>query len=391
MDPVVSFTILRTLALQNNLDVTVLDSLIALSNVSVPGADPNANPTPEVIQSFDMAKFVTTAMAKIPVTVSVDSQVAIGYYFMSMSYKQDIIATTDASILNMIPALAGPLINRMIGQTEMSFDSMFVQNIDVNSFDTLTSGQILNAGPLPATISFPDGAYLYSENTLLGKVLIPPMTTGGDNRFNNVTNFIIADIPTFSSFSAKSFTAQTVSMELQSDNVMITSFGLPIGPISIRKAFQIDGFNGLKQFKLGKITFPFSVTIDVNNPARVGVDLGKVVYALSINGEQISTINSNSVIINPKAVSSVTFQGDLNLDPKLVQSFFAPNPPAVVAQGISVTPPKATGEVVWLEETLKSLTLTVPFSASALLNGKGPTVDPAAPAAPAPPAAPPAA
>ncbi|POG68213.1 hypothetical protein GLOIN_2v1639011, partial [Rhizophagus irregularis DAOM 181602=DAOM 197198] len=68
LDPVVSFTVLRTLALQNNLDVTVLDSLIALSNVSVPGADPNANPTPEVIQSFDMAKFVTTAMAKIPVT-----------------------------------------------------------------------------------------------------------------------------------------------------------------------------------------------------------------------------------------------------------------------------------------------------------------------------------
>ncbi|CAB4425568.1 unnamed protein product [Rhizophagus irregularis] len=389
VDPVVSFTVLRTLALQNNMDVTVLDSLIALSNVSVPGADPNANPTPEVIQSFDMAKFVTTAMAKIPVTVTMDSQVAIGNYFMSMSYKQDIIATTDQSILNMVPALAAPLVNHMIGQSEMSFDSMFVQNIDVNSFDTVASGQILNAGPLPATISFPDGAYLYSENTLLGQVLVPPITTGGDNRFNNVSKFIIADIPTFSSFSAKSYSAQSVSMELASDNVMITSFGLPIGPISIRKAFQIDGFNGLKQFTLNKLTFPLSVTIDVNNPARVGVELGKVVYALSVNNEQIATVTSNSVTINPKAVSSVTFQGDLNLDPKLVQSFFAPDPPAVVAQGISVTPPKATGEVVWLAETLKSFTLTVPFSAKSLLNGKGvPPVDPSAPAAPpAPPAA----
>ncbi|CAB4491442.1 unnamed protein product [Rhizophagus irregularis] len=336
-----------------------------------------------------MAKFVTTAMAKIPVTVTMDSQVAIGNYFMSMSYKQDIIATTDQSILNMVPALAAPLINHMIGQSEMSFDSIFVQNIDVNSFDTVASGQILNAGSLPATISFPGGAYLYSENTLLGQVLVPPITTGGDNRFNNVSKFIIADIPTFSSFSAKSYSAQSVSMELASDNVMITSFGLPIGPISIRKAFQIDGFNGLKQFTLNKLTFPLSVTIDVNNPARVGVELGKVVYALSVNNEQIATVTSNSVTINPKAVSSVTFQGDLNLDPKLVQSFFAPDPPAVVAQGISVTPPKATGEVVWLEETLKSFTLTVPFSAKSLLNGKGaPPVDPSAPAAPpAPPAA----
>lgn len=385
MDPVVSLSVLRTLALQNNLDVTVLDSLIALSGFDVPGADLNAKPTPEILQSFDMAKFVTTAMAKIPVTVSMDSQVAIGNYFMSMSYKQDLIATTDVSVLKMIPALAAPIINRMIGQTEMSFDSIFVQNIDVNSFDTVASGQILNAGPLPATISFPDGANIYSDNTLLGKVIVPPLSTGDGARFNNVSKFIIADIPTFSSFSAHSYAAQSVSLELSSDNVMITSFGLPIGPISIKKSFQMDGFNGLKQFSLHNITFPFSVIIDLNNPARVGVELGKVVYALSVNNEQISTITSNNVVINPKAVSSISFQGEIQItDPNLFTSMLSPNPPLIIAQGISVSPPKATGEVAWLVETLKSFTLAVPFSASELAKGLGPAppADPAAPAAP---------
>jgi len=389
IDPVTSFTILRTLALQNNLDVTVLDSLIALSNVTVPGADLNAKPTPDAIKAFDLGKFVTTALANIPVTINMDSQVAIGFYQMSMSYKQDIIATTDESILNMIPALATPLVNKMIGQSQMTFDSIFIQNIDVDSFDTVASGQITNAGVLPATISFPDGANVYSDNIYLGKVITPPISIDGSGAatFNNVSRFIIADIPTFTSFSAYSYTAESVPMELSSDNVIITSFGIPIGPISVKKTFQMDGLNGLKQFTLGKFTLPFTVTIDLNNPTRVGVELGKVVYDLSVEGEHVTTITSDSVVINPKAVSSVTFQGDLSdINPAFIPKLLATPPPIVVAKGISVAPPKATGEVQWLSETLKGLTLTAPFSAS-LLSGKG-SGDPAALGALAPPAPP---
>jgi hypothetical protein len=386
INPSSTFSLLRTLALQKNLDVTVLDSLIALTNVTVPGADVNAKPTPDAIRAFDLGKFVTTALAEIPVTVNIDSQVAIGNYFMPMTYKQDVIATTDESILNMIPALAKPLVSTMVDQTQMVFDSIFIQNIDVDSFDTLASGTISNVGSLPATINFPDGANIYSDNILLGKATIPSVSTdpvSGTAKFNNVSRFIIADIPTFASFSAFSYSADVIPMTITSDNVVITTFGLPIGPVSIKKTFQMSGLNGLQQFTVNKLNIsPFSITIDVNNPASVGVELGKVVYDLTIENEKISTIESDSVVINPKAVSSVTFQGNLILnDPNLIQRFLSPNPPVITAQGVSVAPPKATGEVIWLTETLKSFTLTVPFSPAALLNGKNP-------AAPAPPAAP---
>jgi LEA14-like dessication related protein len=387
IDPAVTFSMLRTLALQNNLDVTVLDTLIALSNVTVPGADLNAKPTPDIINSFDLGKFITTALAKIPLTISMDDQIAIGDYFMSITYKQDIIATTDQSILNMIPALATPLINHMVDQTQMTFDSVLIQNIDVASFDTLASGQITNVGPLPAVITFPDGVDVYSDNIRLGKALIPPIATdpNGGAKFNNVSKFIIDDVTTFASFSAYSYTAAEVSWEISSNNVMITSFGLPIGPISIKKTIQIDGFNGLKNFHMGKYTFPLTFDVDIDNPSSVGIELGKVVYDLFIDNENIATITGDNIVINPKGTSELVFQGgNLNLsNPNLVSSLFTSNQ-TIIAQGVSITPPKATGEVLWLSETFKSVKLTVPLDpASFIKSPTPPPVDPAAPAAPA--------
>uniref|UniRef100_A0A1D1Y653 Uncharacterized protein MJ0943 n=1 Tax=Anthurium amnicola TaxID=1678845 RepID=A0A1D1Y653_9ARAE len=383
IDPSLSFSILRTLALQNNMDVTVLDSLIALTNVTVPGANLNASPTPQEINSFNLQTFVTTALAKIPVTVNLTSIVAIGDYITLMTYKQDVVATTDNTIFKLIPMLAGPLINNVLAQSQMTFNSLFIQNIDVLAFDIVGTGQITNTGPLPATINFPTGLSISANNILLGTVQLPPIIAQpGGISFNNVSRFTVADVTTFASFSQFAYESETVSYDISSDNVMITSFGLPIGPISMKKTIQIVGFNGLKQFQVQNLVFPFAVTIGLNNPSTVGIELGTVVYDLFVSDEKISTITGKSINIQPKTISSLTFSGDLNLtDGHLIQSFFSTNPPLVTAKGVSVNPPKATGPVEWLLATFKSLELTAPFSASSLV--------PATPAAPAAPAAPP--
>ncbi|RIA81465.1 hypothetical protein C1645_881606 [Glomus cerebriforme] len=392
VDPVTTFSMVRNLALQAHLDVTVFDSLCGLMKIDVPGADLNAKPTPEAVQSFDLAKFITTALAVIPTTLNLNAQVAIGYYPMTIELKQDIYTETDNSVVQMIPALAIPLVSDTMQQSQMNIDSIFIQNIDVNSFDTAVIGTISNSGPIPSTVNFPNGVQVSSENVLLGTSFIPNITSdplAGDTKLNYVGKFVIADTSAFAAYGEKLFAGDSASTDLSADNVMVTAFGLSIGPISFKKSSSYTGFSGMKQFSMDgfSLTPELTIAASVTNPSNIGAELGKVVFNILVGNSTLSTVTGDNVIIAPKNVSHITLHGSINVaDPSLL-SIFSSSPPPVTVQGVSITPPKATGEVEWLTSTFKSLSLPIDpkLLFSALTQNPAQPQNPAIPQNPTPP------
>ena len=86
----------------------------------------------------------------------------------------------------------------------------------------------------------------------------------------------------------------------------------------------------------------------------------RIVFNLLLDNEQISTVTGDDIIIVPKGVSTLTLHGPLDFtNPKTFNSVLAKTP--ITAQGVSITPPKATGEVVWLTESFQSIKFTVPL------------------------------
>ncbi|RHZ76001.1 hypothetical protein Glove_208g184 [Diversispora epigaea] len=323
LDPPTMFGLLRVQAQLAKLDTSVLDALITIGKINVPGVPPVTEIDPEKLKNFDINVFVETALANIIANVSLLSTVKVGEYEMPFAYSQIVTTHTDSSILKLIPILSRPIVQTLVDASEMSFEKILIQKPTEESFVTVITGQITNTGPLPATISFPNGANLLSDKTVLGTMSLPPITAQ-DNKavLNNVqSTFKILDKDALTAFTINVLLSDSDLWTISADNITVSALKIDISGITLKKVIEVKGSKGFKDdIKINKYTLPgdapnggISTVIDstLTNPGSVGVELGTITFDVLSNNVKIGEVSSSDLTVVPAGPTEIKLTGHL--------------------------------------------------------------------------------
>ncbi|CAG8470506.1 8851_t:CDS:2 [Diversispora eburnea] len=323
LDPPTMFGLLRTQAQLANLDTTVLDALITIGKVNVPGVPSVTEIDPGKLKNFDMNVFVETALANIVANVSLLSTIRVGEYEMPFAYSQIVTTHTDLSILKLIPILSRPIVQTLVDASIMSFDKILIQKPTEDSFVAVITGQISNTGPLPATISFPNGANLLSDKTVLGTMSLPPITAQ-DNKavLSNVqSTFKILNKGALTTFTTNVLLSNSGLWTISADNLTVSALKIDVPGITLQKVVEVKGSNGFKNdIKINNYTLPgdapdggISTVIDstLTNPGSIGVELGTITFDVLSDNVKIGEVSSSDLTVVPAGPTEIKLTGRL--------------------------------------------------------------------------------
>ena len=171
LDPQTLFTVTRSLAVKAGLPTEQLDGIVALGGytyLKTTNADSPSNASSSskrssigkrnIYSGFNLPNFIDTAFKQLRSDVELVSQVTIGEYTSTLSYTQPSVPVgTDDSLNLLLPILAQPIVQKIVDGAALGISTVVITDPAQNSFGTKLKGNITNAGPFDAKISFGGG------------------------------------------------------------------------------------------------------------------------------------------------------------------------------------------------------------------------------------------
>ncbi|CAG8458295.1 13175_t:CDS:2 [Acaulospora colombiana] len=320
LDRTVLFGLLRRQAQLVGLDTSVIDALITIGKIPVPGVQSITTIDPDKIKNFDIVSYVETALATIKVDMSLFSDVKIGKYEMPFPYVQlDTQSHTDSSIVKLLPLLSRPIAQALIDGSTLVIDSLSLQDLTEDSFVTVINGAIKNAGPLPAVVSFPNGADLI---------------------FNNAEN------------------ATVNALKLSIDGVGMTKEVSLKGAGGFKNAVTISSYDLPRDAPNGGIVSVINATLV--NPGSVGISLESVSFDILSGSTKIGEETSSGFTMVPSGSSEMKLVGRLipqsgdgvNVIANIFADVLNKKPVPLVAKGTGLQPP-----ISWLIPAFTQLSI----------------------------------
>ncbi|KAG1742190.1 hypothetical protein EDB19DRAFT_1702736 [Suillus lakei] len=304
-DPPMLFTLTRVLAVQAGLDPTQLDGIVALGDYQyVTATTADSQPVPQqqrrtnIYTGFNLPNFVDQAFKQLRSDIQLTSQLTIGDYATTLSYTQtDVPISTDSSLNLILPILAKPIVQKVVGGSVLGVESVLITNPQETTFGTQLNGSITNAGPFDATITFNNGLTVSWGGQPIGVMKMDPVNVVGDvgATLNVQTTFEVANADYLANFTKVMLNDESFEWDISADNltgIEVTGISLP------SKAVTLKGFNGLKN---GVIINSFD--LPSNDPAG-GIHL-------TINSEVINSHQPSTVTLAPNSTSSLGLAGRL--------------------------------------------------------------------------------
>jgi hypothetical protein len=232
-DPNSLFTVTRALAVEAGLDVAPLDSIVSLggfhyltttSEVSTP-----SKRQASLFRGFDLTKFVQTAFTKLKSDVQLTTDLTIGEYPTTLTFSQPGLPTkTDASLDFILPILAAPIVQKIVGGSALGLDSVLIIDPQQNSFQTKLTGAITDAGPFDAVISFPSGLTIAWQGQPIGHVAMKDISVTGDvgGAIDTEATFTVADVGHLTDFTKALLTEESFEWEISGENLTVNALGI---------------------------------------------------------------------------------------------------------------------------------------------------------------------
>ncbi|KAI6121372.1 hypothetical protein F5141DRAFT_1186618 [Pisolithus sp. B1] len=228
-DPPTLFTLTRVLALQAGLDVAPLDGIVALGGYEyVPSTNADSESLLTETGASILPTFVDMAFKQLRIDVHLSAGLAIGDYQTTLNYTQlSVPITTDSSLNLILPVLAQPIVQRIVGASVLGIDTVIISDLQLTSF-------------VDATISFGDGLTISWNGQRLGLMQMGDVNVTGD------TTFEVSDVDLLAKFTKESavlLNNETFTWDVSGDNltgIVVSSITLPT------KSITLKGFNGLK-------------------------------------------------------------------------------------------------------------------------------------------------
>ncbi|KIM45161.1 hypothetical protein M413DRAFT_332807 [Hebeloma cylindrosporum] len=377
-DPDALFTVTRALAVEAGLDVAPLDSIVQLGGfhyLSASEATPVTKRQGTLFKGFDLPSFVGKAFKQLKSDVQLSTDVTIGEYKTTLQFSQEGLPTvTDESLALILPVLAGPIVQKIVGGSALGLDTVIILDPGQNSFKTQLKGGITDAGPFDATISFPSGLTISWAGKPIGQVAMSEISVIGDvgGTIDAESTFQITDIAHLAEFTKNLLTTESFDWEISGENLTVHALGISVPGISLpTKKVTLKGFNGLKNgVKVQSFDLPsndpaggihLTLEVTASNPSQVGIQLSSIGFNTFVDNLMIAPVLSvGSVTLAPRSTSQLSLAGrlipqessaGLATVSSIFNNFVQGKDSNVVVQGASA----GSSDVTWLNEGIKAL------------------------------------
>ncbi|KAJ3416248.1 hypothetical protein HDV05_002538 [Chytridiales sp. JEL 0842] len=254
------------------------------------------------------------------------------------------IGLTVLILAIMIPVaifVIGPNIaQHSIDSSKLTFDNAAISNPTEGSFLMSSTGSVVDAGSLDATIEFPGPVDIYwtarpdaAEDLLLGNVQLPPLSVSGaapksgklEVTDAQVTITNLEGMATFSAFLIK---GSSFSWRIKG-KAQAKALGLTFGNLNMDKVVTLAGFDGLNKVSIDKFDLPdsdptagirLSTETTLINPSAITIELGDLYFSSSYNNRSIGTLQGSNITLTPGS-NKLMMNGRLTtIDPKDTQA-----------------------------------------------------------------------
>ena len=362
-DPHDLVTLIRAQAVKNGLDTAAFDGLLALQA--------GGNPSPDLFVGFNVADFVTKAMAGLVVDITMTTTVKVGDYQVTMPYTQTGVPTgTDQTILKLIPVVGTPIAQILVNGSALAFDAITINSPSDTAFTTDIVGAITKTGPLDAQISFPNPVTVSYNGKALGVMQMPTV-----NAIANVgaklnlaaVPFTITDGAAFADFNTFALNNEKFEWTISTTGIVVNAMGVSLPGVSMTKTVSLDGFNKLPGLKLLDYTITavddaglhMVISAALHNPSTIGMTIPVSQFNTQFHGVVLGPAFAYNMALVPHGSSSFALNATITADgtdkKPYLKGIFSN------ALGGVATPLEAKGVgapgISWLDTAIKSLLL----------------------------------
>ncbi|THV03542.1 hypothetical protein K435DRAFT_962414 [Dendrothele bispora CBS 962.96] len=328
---------------------------------------------------FDSA--ILNSLKNLLVELAVDSSVKLDDFPTDLSFAQhNVPANVDQTALFLIGAVAGPVAQHLVDQSELKFDSANITNISNDGFDLALHGSLTNTGPLDANIEFTEPVVVTWQGNNIASIELPPVCAAADDGVPNYStnaHLTITDIDQFTQFAVFLLHNEDFTWTISTDKLRVTALGTIFENVSLKKDVSFKAFNGLPGVTISNFQLPsddpaggihIETDSQIPSPAQLGIDLGTVTFTSKFKGTTLGPLSTTqALVLAPNSVTSTHLAGrivpqsgsDLEAVGELFTNFLAAKNQTLQVIGESVQPTGSSGTVGWLTTAIQSLTLDV--------------------------------
>ncbi|KAG0064966.1 hypothetical protein BGZ89_008706, partial [Linnemannia elongata] len=331
-------TLIRAQAVANGLNTAAFDGLLALQA--------GGNPSPDLFVGFNVADFVTKAMAGLVVDITMTTTVKVGDYQVTMPYTQTGVPTgTDQTILKLIPVVGTPIAQILVNGSALAFDAITLNAPTETSFSTDIVGAITKTGPLDAEIVFPNPLTVSFNGKALGNMAMP----------------------TVKAIANQGATLNLFEWTITTTGIVVNAMGVSLPGVSMTKTVTLDGFNKLPGLQL--LNYVISaidsagmhmvISASLSNPSTIGMTIPVSQFDTQFAGHTLGPAFAYNMALVPHSNSSFALNATIAADgtdkTPYIKGIFH-NALTGVATPLQAKGVAAPG-VSWLDAAIKSLVL----------------------------------
>ncbi|OAQ27885.1 hypothetical protein K457DRAFT_33537, partial [Linnemannia elongata AG-77] len=356
-------TLIRAQAVANGLNTAAFDGLLALQA--------GGNPSPDLFVGFNVADFVTKAMAGLVVDITMTTTVKVGDYQVTMPYTQTGVPTgTDQTILKLIPVVGTPIAQILVNGSALAFDAITLNAPTETSFSTDIVGAITKTGPLDAEIVFPNPLTVSFNGKALGNMAMPTVKAianqGATLNLAGVP-FAITDGAAFADFTSFALNNEKFEWTITTTGIVVNAMGVSLPGVSMTKTVTLDGFNKLPGLQL--LNYVISaidsagmhmvISASLSNPSTIGMTIPVSQFDTQFAGHTLGPAFAYNMALVPHSNSSFALNATIAADgtdkTPYIKGIFH-NALTGVATPLQAKGVAAPG-VSWLDAAIKSLIL----------------------------------
>jgi hypothetical protein len=301
LEPAAVALLLRTLAVQANLDTRALDGLLGMGGFSIEGQE-DVGEDASIFEGFNIVDFVMNAMKALKVDLSLSSTTGIGQYVNDLAFSQAGVAVAvDQTIAGLIPIVGKPIVQQIVDGSLLGFETIVLSDVTEGSFNVQMKGTIKKTGPMNADINFPSPLTISWKGKKLGSVSMPTINAKAlvGATFDVKGAFTVANGVDMAEFAAFMINNESFEWEITTSDVSVTALGFTFTGISLHKFVTLKGANAFKDaVKIEKFKLP-------SNDSAGGITL----YA------DTTIMNPSQIGFNLHGAAFESYFGDINLGP----------------------------------------------------------------------------
>ena len=265
-DSVTIIKLLKASAAQNHVDLGPLNDMFqfVLDN---PDYKPPVNTTiddskPTCVSGhqFDAIGAILAALANLKVDISVDADTKLDDFATSLTFNQTSVpTTTDQTSLFLIGAVAGPIAQHMVDDSNLVLSEAFITNISDDGLDISFKGSLTNIGPLDARIEFTGPVTLKWQEKPIATVTLPPVCVAanvGVPNYEASGRLTISDQDEFTSFAESLLHSEEFEWTISTDQIRVYTLGTIFEGLVFEKSISFKAFNNVAGVSVVKFDLP---------------------------------------------------------------------------------------------------------------------------------------